>query len=137
MDLALEDLIAYCALSMRNGVMRQRVLKEQLSLPLPSYCPPFLQVVSTLLVNIIPEDYAPLNLSGKAKIGSKAWVKETPRPVPDFDPDSMCESQVWLSFVIIKLTSVPGGRQIDLKRIQKLMPCLRGQVLSTLISAFV
>lgn len=52
--------------------------------------------MSTLLINIIPEDYAPLNLSGKAKIGSKAWVKETPRPVPDFDPNSMCESQVWL-----------------------------------------
>ncbi|XP_016835900.2 DNA-directed RNA polymerase I subunit RPA1 isoform X2 [Cricetulus griseus] len=54
----------------------------------------FLQVVSTLLINIIPEDYSPLNLSGKAKIGSKAWVKETPRPIPGFDPDSMCESQV-------------------------------------------
>lgn len=52
------------------------------------------QVVSTLLINIIPEDYTPLNLTGKAKIGSKAWVKEKPRPVPDFDPDSMCESQV-------------------------------------------
>ena len=55
--------------------------------------------MSTLLINLIPEDYAPLNLSGKAKIGSKAWVKEKPRPIPDFDPDSMCESQVWLPFL--------------------------------------
>lgn len=52
------------------------------------------QVVSTLLINIIPESYAPLNLSGKAKIGGKAWVKESPRPIPGFNPDSMCESQV-------------------------------------------
>ncbi|XP_076990974.1 DNA-directed RNA polymerase I subunit RPA1 isoform X2 [Tamandua tetradactyla] len=52
------------------------------------------QVVSTLLVNIIPEDHIPLNLSGKAKISGKAWVKESPRPVPGFNPDSMCESQV-------------------------------------------
>ncbi|XP_020034609.2 DNA-directed RNA polymerase I subunit RPA1 [Castor canadensis] len=52
------------------------------------------QVVSTLLINIIPEDYIPLNLSGKAKISGKAWVKETPKPVPGFNPDSMCESQV-------------------------------------------
>lgn len=52
------------------------------------------QVVSTLLINVIPDDYIPLNLTGKAKIGQKAWVKETPRPVPGFDSDSMCESQV-------------------------------------------
>nr|XP_013006968.1 DNA-directed RNA polymerase I subunit RPA1 [Cavia porcellus] len=52
------------------------------------------QVVSTLLINIIPEDYIPLNLIGKAKIPGKAWVQETPRPVPNFNPDSMCESQV-------------------------------------------
>uniref|UniRef100_H9Z7E8 DNA-directed RNA polymerase subunit n=1 Tax=Macaca mulatta TaxID=9544 RepID=H9Z7E8_MACMU len=52
------------------------------------------QVLSTLLINIIPEDHIPLNLSGKAKITGKAWVKETPRSVPGFNPDSMCESQV-------------------------------------------
>ncbi|EPY82079.1 DNA-directed RNA polymerase I subunit RPA1 [Camelus ferus] len=52
------------------------------------------QVISTLLINVIPEDHVPLNLSGKAKISGKAWVKESPRPVPGFNPDSMCESQV-------------------------------------------
>ncbi|XP_027978222.1 DNA-directed RNA polymerase I subunit RPA1 [Eumetopias jubatus] len=52
------------------------------------------QVVSTLLINIIPEDHIPLSLSGKAKINGKAWVQESPRPVPGFNPDSMCESQV-------------------------------------------
>ncbi|XP_024414252.2 DNA-directed RNA polymerase I subunit RPA1 [Desmodus rotundus] len=52
------------------------------------------QVVSTLLINIIPEEHIPLNLSGKAKISGKAWVKESPRPVPGFNPNSMCESQV-------------------------------------------
>ncbi|XP_037383658.1 DNA-directed RNA polymerase I subunit RPA1 [Talpa occidentalis] len=52
------------------------------------------QVVSTLLINIIPEDQIPLNLAGKAKISGKAWVKESPRPIPNFNPNSMCESQV-------------------------------------------
>ncbi|XP_053314114.1 DNA-directed RNA polymerase I subunit RPA1 [Spea bombifrons] len=52
------------------------------------------QVVSTLLINVIPEQHIPLNLTGKAKIGGKAWVKEPPRATPGFSPDSMCESQV-------------------------------------------
>ncbi|TST60384.1 DNA-directed RNA polymerase I subunit RPA1 [Bagarius yarrelli] len=52
------------------------------------------QVVSTLLLNIIPENHIPLNLTGKAKIPSKAWVKEPPRSVPGYNPDSMCDSQV-------------------------------------------
>ncbi|KAM3939452.1 DNA-directed RNA polymerase I subunit RPA1 [Leptodactylus fuscus] len=52
------------------------------------------QVVSTLLINVIPDHFLPLNLTGKAKIGGKAWVKETPRSIPGFNPDSMCESQV-------------------------------------------
>ncbi|KAM6201574.1 LOW QUALITY PROTEIN: DNA-directed RNA polymerase I subunit RPA1 [Rhynchocyon petersi] len=52
------------------------------------------QVVSTLLINVIPKDHIPLNLVGKAKISGKAWVKEPPRCVPGFNPDSMCESQV-------------------------------------------
>ncbi|KAM5193373.1 DNA-directed RNA polymerase I subunit RPA1 [Mantella aurantiaca] len=52
------------------------------------------QVVSTLLINVIPDDHIPLNLTGKAKIGGKAWVKAPSRPIPGFNPDSMCESQV-------------------------------------------
>ncbi|MEE6512584.1 hypothetical protein FKM82_019666 [Ascaphus truei] len=52
------------------------------------------QVVSTLLINVIPEHHIPLNLTGKAKIGGKAWVKVPPRATPGFTPDSMCESQV-------------------------------------------
>ncbi|KAI1883829.1 hypothetical protein AGOR_G00236030 [Albula goreensis] len=52
------------------------------------------QVVSTLLLNVIPENHLPLNLTGKAKIPSKAWVKEQPRPPPGYHPESMCESQV-------------------------------------------
>uniref|UniRef100_A0A8C1SZQ1 DNA-directed RNA polymerase subunit n=1 Tax=Cyprinus carpio TaxID=7962 RepID=A0A8C1SZQ1_CYPCA len=51
-------------------------------------------VVSTLLLNVIPENSIPLNLMGKAKIPSKAWVKEPPRPVPGYKPETMCESQV-------------------------------------------
>ncbi|XP_029448624.1 DNA-directed RNA polymerase I subunit RPA1 isoform X2 [Rhinatrema bivittatum] len=52
------------------------------------------QVVSTLLINVIPENHIPLNLSGKAKINGKAWVKDRPREVPGFSSEPMCESQV-------------------------------------------
>lgn len=54
----------------------------------------FLQVVSTLLLNVIPEKAVPLNLVGKSKIPSKAWLQVPPRSAPGYDPDSMCESQV-------------------------------------------
>uniref|UniRef100_A0A3P8X3I2 DNA-directed RNA polymerase subunit n=1 Tax=Cynoglossus semilaevis TaxID=244447 RepID=A0A3P8X3I2_CYNSE len=52
------------------------------------------QVVSTLLLNVIPEKAVPLNLVGKSKIPSKAWLQVPPRSAPGYDPDSMCESQV-------------------------------------------
>ncbi|OWK62441.1 DNA-directed RNA polymerase I subunit RPA1 [Lonchura striata] len=50
------------------------------------------QVVSTLLINIIPDSHAPLNLTGKAKIGGRAWVKGPAKACLNLD--SMCESQV-------------------------------------------
>ncbi|XP_075565005.1 DNA-directed RNA polymerase I subunit RPA1 [Pelecanus crispus] len=50
------------------------------------------QVVSTLLINIIPENHIPLNLTGKAKIGGRAWVKGPANRCLNLD--SMCESQV-------------------------------------------
>ncbi|KFO72531.1 DNA-directed RNA polymerase I subunit RPA1, partial [Cuculus canorus] len=50
------------------------------------------QVVSTLLINIIPENHIPLNLTGKAKIGGRAWVKGPAKRCLNLD--SMCESQV-------------------------------------------
>lgn len=34
-------------------------------------CTSYLQVISTLLLNIIPEGKQPLNLSGKAKVTAK------------------------------------------------------------------
>ncbi|XP_069833350.1 DNA-directed RNA polymerase I subunit RPA1 [Dendropsophus ebraccatus] len=52
------------------------------------------QVVSTLLINVIPDHHIPLNLTGTAKIPGKAWVKETPQDIPGFNPNLMCESQV-------------------------------------------
>uniref|UniRef100_A0A8C5CUH9 DNA-directed RNA polymerase subunit n=1 Tax=Gadus morhua TaxID=8049 RepID=A0A8C5CUH9_GADMO len=52
------------------------------------------QVVSTLLLNIIPEKALPLNLNGTAKIPSKSWIQVPPRAVPGYDPDSMCDSTV-------------------------------------------
>uniref|UniRef100_A0A672TGP9 DNA-directed RNA polymerase subunit n=1 Tax=Strigops habroptila TaxID=2489341 RepID=A0A672TGP9_STRHB len=50
------------------------------------------QVVSTLLINVIPENHVPLNLTGKAKIGGRAWVKGPANTCLNLD--SMCESQV-------------------------------------------
>ncbi|XP_042331247.1 DNA-directed RNA polymerase I subunit RPA1 [Sceloporus undulatus] len=52
------------------------------------------QVVSTLLINVIPEDHIPLNLSGKAKIGGKAWVKKSSHRIYRTNLDYMCESEV-------------------------------------------
>uniref|UniRef100_F7GAY7 DNA-directed RNA polymerase subunit n=1 Tax=Monodelphis domestica TaxID=13616 RepID=F7GAY7_MONDO len=52
------------------------------------------QVVSTLLINIIPENHIPLNLIGKAKISGKAWIKQNARATPSCDLDALCESQV-------------------------------------------
>uniref|UniRef100_A0A8D3AU60 DNA-directed RNA polymerase subunit n=1 Tax=Scophthalmus maximus TaxID=52904 RepID=A0A8D3AU60_SCOMX len=52
------------------------------------------QVVSTLLLNVIPEKAVPLNLVGKSKIPSKAWIQVPPRAAPGYRPDSMCDSQV-------------------------------------------
>lgn len=57
-------------------------------------CVVLFQVVSTLLLNVIPENHIPLNLTGRAKIPSKAWVKEPPRSAPGYKPESMCDSQV-------------------------------------------
>ncbi|NWQ66095.1 RPA1 polymerase, partial [Neopipo cinnamomea] len=50
------------------------------------------QVVSTLLINVIPDNHVPLNLTGKAKIGGRAWVKGPAST--GLNLDSMCESQV-------------------------------------------
>lgn len=52
------------------------------------------QVVSTLLLNVIPQNAVPLNLIGRSKIPSKAWIQELPRACPGYKPDSMCDSQV-------------------------------------------
>ncbi|KAM3867222.1 DNA-directed RNA polymerase I subunit RPA1 [Diretmus argenteus] len=52
------------------------------------------QVVSTLLLNVIPHNALPLNLVGRSKIPSKAWIQVPPRSVPGYHPDSMCDSQV-------------------------------------------
>ncbi|KAJ0002687.1 hypothetical protein NQD34_007836 [Periophthalmus magnuspinnatus] len=52
------------------------------------------QVVSTLLLNVIPKNALPLNLVGKSKIPSKAWIQDPPRACPGYRPETMCESQV-------------------------------------------
>ncbi|CAK8697936.1 unnamed protein product [Clavelina lepadiformis] len=54
------------------------------------------QVISTLLINIIPHGMQRINLTGKAKIGAKNWQKfPSKMPVISYiEPGDMCESQV-------------------------------------------
>ncbi|KAM9375680.1 DNA-directed RNA polymerase I subunit RPA1 [Pholidichthys leucotaenia] len=52
------------------------------------------QVVSTLLLNVIPEKAVPLNLVSRSKIPSKAWIQVPPRAAPGYNPNEMCDSQV-------------------------------------------
>ncbi|XP_054850998.1 DNA-directed RNA polymerase I subunit RPA1 [Eublepharis macularius] len=52
------------------------------------------QVVSTLLTNVIPEDWPLLNLSGRAKIDGRAWVTASGPGIYPSGLDFMCESQV-------------------------------------------
>uniref|UniRef100_A0A8C2EIP7 DNA-directed RNA polymerase subunit n=1 Tax=Cyprinus carpio TaxID=7962 RepID=A0A8C2EIP7_CYPCA len=81
-----------------DKIGRVKLLPPALFKPLPLWTGKqviySLIVVSTLLLNVIPENSIPLNLMGKAKIPSKAWVKEPPRAVPGYKPETMCESQV-------------------------------------------
>lgn len=82
--------LVYRGLTDKAG--RVKLLAPALIKPVPLWTGK--QVVSTLLLNVIPENSIPLNLAGKAKIPGKAWIKEPPRPVPGYNPDIMCESQV-------------------------------------------
>ncbi|KAG8591164.1 hypothetical protein GDO81_000070 [Engystomops pustulosus] len=82
--------LVYRGLTDKNG--RVKVLPPAIMKPCKLWTGK--QVVSTLLINVIPDHFIPLNLSGKAKIGGKAWVRKTPRSIPGFNSDSMCESQV-------------------------------------------
>lgn len=57
------------------------------------------QILSTIIINSIPKGKPYLTLSGKAKITSKAWQKETPRPwnaggTPFQDSNTMSEAEV-------------------------------------------
>lgn len=82
--------LVYRGLTDKMG--RVKLLPPALLKPVPLWTGK--QVVSTLLLNVIPENSIPLNLMGKAKIPSKAWVKEPPRAFPGYRPETMCESQV-------------------------------------------
>lgn len=57
------------------------------------------QVISTILLNIIPKDKVPINLTSKAKISHKAWLKGSSRPwiaggTPFKDENTMSEAEV-------------------------------------------
>ncbi|XP_013195797.1 DNA-directed RNA polymerase I subunit RPA1 [Amyelois transitella] len=57
------------------------------------------QVLSTIIINSIPKGKKYLSISGKAKISSKAWLKEKPRPwkaggTPFIKENDMSEAEV-------------------------------------------
>ncbi|XP_028403627.1 DNA-directed RNA polymerase I subunit RPA1-like isoform X2 [Dendronephthya gigantea] len=56
------------------------------------------QVISTILINVIPAKCKRLNLHGKSKIAGKSWVTGTPRRSlangMEIKANEMCESQV-------------------------------------------
>ncbi|XP_048459016.1 DNA-directed RNA polymerase I subunit RPA1 [Rhincodon typus] len=82
--------LVYRGLTDKKG--RVKILQPAVLKPFPLWTGK--QVVSTLLINIIPKNQIPLNLIGKSKISGKAWVRETQRTVANFDPEWMSESKV-------------------------------------------
>ncbi|XP_067838456.1 DNA-directed RNA polymerase I subunit RPA1 [Heptranchias perlo] len=82
--------LVYRGLTDKPG--RVKILQPAVIKPYPLWSGK--QVVSTLLINIIPKDQIPLNLTGKAKISGKAWIKEAQRLVVYFDMEWMSESKV-------------------------------------------
>ncbi|XP_013180598.1 PREDICTED: DNA-directed RNA polymerase I subunit RPA1 [Papilio xuthus] len=57
------------------------------------------QILSTIIINIIPKGKPYITLTGKAKISAKAWQKENPRPwnaggTPFKDSNTMSEAEV-------------------------------------------
>ncbi|KAJ3652064.1 hypothetical protein Zmor_018061 [Zophobas morio] len=57
------------------------------------------QILSTVIINIIPEGREPINLSATAKIGAKAWLTSPPRRwkaggTPFTDSNTMSEAEV-------------------------------------------
>ncbi|XP_078079617.1 DNA-directed RNA polymerase I subunit RPA1 isoform X2 [Mustelus asterias] len=82
--------LVYRGLTDKKG--RVKILQPAVIKPYPLWTGK--QVVSTLLINVIPKDQIPLNLIGKSKISGKAWVKEAQRMVVNFDPEWMSESKV-------------------------------------------
>lgn len=57
------------------------------------------QIISTIIINLIPKGKMPLNLTSSAKIGYKAWEKGPSRPwiaggTPFSDPKTMSEAEV-------------------------------------------
>lgn len=60
------------------------------------------QVISTVLINLIPENYKPLNLTSTAKIGAKAWEKYLPVKTiyggSDLQKNDMSEAEVIIRY---------------------------------------
>ena len=56
------------------------------------------QVLSTIIINLIPKGRAKINLTGSAKIGIKEWTIAQPRKpkcgIPFEDPKTMSEAEV-------------------------------------------
>ncbi|XP_069779754.1 DNA-directed RNA polymerase I subunit RPA1 isoform X4 [Narcine bancroftii] len=82
--------LVYRGLTDKKG--RVKILQPAVIKPYPLWTGK--QVVSTLLINVIPEDQTPLNLMGKSKISGKAWIKGTRHLTISIDSEWMSESKV-------------------------------------------
>lgn len=87
--------LVYQALSDKVGYIQ--LLPPAILKPVP--CWSGKQIISTVLINIVPEGQYPVNLCSTAKIADKAWTVEEPRVwkaggTPFDDPNTMSEAEV-------------------------------------------
>ncbi|PNF38093.1 DNA-directed RNA polymerase I subunit RPA1, partial [Cryptotermes secundus] len=87
--------LVYQALSHKVGKIK--LLPPAILKPIP--CWSGKQIISTVLVNIVPDGQYPINLTSTAKIADKAWITEEPRiwkggGTAFDDPNTMSEAEV-------------------------------------------
>jgi len=88
----------YCGLlwgAMSDWQVRVKTVPPAIVKPRPLWSGK--QIITTILLNIIPEGTAPLNLKSKAKIPEKSWTKSNKNRPLSNSPDELGESTVIIS----------------------------------------
>ncbi|XP_059155055.1 DNA-directed RNA polymerase I subunit RPA1-like [Physella acuta] len=84
--------------SMNDWSKKMKLLPPSIIKPQPLWSGK--QIISTILLNIIPEGKGAINLKGKAKISEKSWIRSEPNGyklpmnLPPFDSELLGESTV-------------------------------------------